>query len=154
MQAKRRNRVVREILTQFLPRFIPRGQVVWVSGNGAPVSRIVPRGVSAFQIPASVPEVFPDVIIHDKSRRWLFLIDVAGGRWRMNAQRCDQLLSLLRGCGLGLVIVSAFRERGEFRRLADDFAWGTAAWFASEPDHLIHFNGGILTAPHDVRNDQ
>ena len=152
MRAKSRMQVVRAILMQFVPRFIPRGRVVWVSVHGGATSCIAPRRIAGLKFPPALPEVLPNVIIHDRTRRWLVLIDVASGRGRMNTQRCERLLSLFRGSRLILVFVSAFWERSEFRGLGNDFAWGIAAWFASEPDHMIHFNGGILQTPQDSRD--
>jgi adenine-specific DNA-methyltransferase len=59
----------------------------------------------------------------------------------MSGDRCDVLARVFGGCGLGLVFANAFKSRQELQGLLDEPPWGTAAWFANEPEHMIHFNG-------------
>jgi hypothetical protein len=52
-----------------------------------------------------------------------------------------------------LIFVTAFESRVEFQQLTLDCPWGAAAWFADEPDHLVHFDyqaGGSLNEPDDL----
>jgi adenine-specific DNA-methyltransferase len=53
----------------------------------------------------------------------------------------------LADCDAAPIFVSAFPDRAEFRRHAADIAWETEVWIASDPDHLIHFNGDKFLAP-------
>ena len=46
-----------------------------------------------------------------------------------------------------VVFVIAFLNRKEFQRLVRAVPWGTVAWFAEEPDHMIHFNGDRCLGP-------
>ena len=38
-------------------------------------------------------------------------------------------------------------RRDEFRRHVADIAWETEVWIASDPDHLVHFNGEKFLGP-------
>jgi adenine-specific DNA-methyltransferase len=49
---------------------------------------------------------------------------------------------------VGLVYVTAFPDRAEFRKNAADIAWETEVWIADNPDHLVHFNGERFLGPH------
>ena len=45
-------------------------------------------------------------------------------------------------------MVTAFETREDTNDLCE-VAWGTEAWFADEPSHMIHFNGGNFLDPRD-----
>ncbi|MCI5162498.1 MAG: hypothetical protein D3917_10885 [Candidatus Electrothrix sp. AX5] len=49
---------------------------------------------------------------------------------------------------VGLVYVTAFPDRAEFRKNATDIAWETEVWIAENPDHMIHFNGDRFLGPY------
>ncbi len=51
----------------------------------------------------------------------------------------------------GLVFVTAFLDLPSFRKSAADIGWDTEVWIASEPDHLIHWNGDRFFGPRPKR---
>lgn len=42
---------------------------------------------------------------------------------------------------LGLVFVTAFKDRRKMRRFFDQILWKPEIWIAETPDHIIHFDG-------------
>jgi hypothetical protein len=137
-----RNRVLRAVLKKFQPRFVPHGRVVWGGTVSDETLQGPRRRFSALGLcwPPS-PEI-PDVVIHDRTRRWLVLVDVAGRRGQLTAKRCESLKQMFHGSGLQLVLVNAFVSRRELQEFFIDCPWWTSAWFADEPEHMIHFDGG------------
>ena len=68
-------------------------------------------------------------------------------RSAISPNRQRQLEELLADCDAAPIFVSAFPDRGEFRKQVADIAWETEVWIASDPDHLIHFNGEKFLGP-------
>jgi adenine-specific DNA-methyltransferase len=60
----------------------------------------------------------------------------------MTNERCEVLNRVFRVSGFGLVLVNAFGSRRELQELFVELPWRTSAWFADEPDHMIHFDSG------------
>ena len=64
----------------------------------------------------------------------------------VSPKRWVELEAAFDGCKVGLVYVTAFPDRAEFRKNAADIAWETEVWVADNPDHMIHFNGDRFLA--------
>jgi adenine-specific DNA-methyltransferase len=99
----------------------------------------------------------PDVVIHDLERDWLFLVDAVTSDRYMDETRRGLLTDQFAHSGKSLVFFSAFADRDIFSRFAAFIAWETGVWIASEPGHMIHYNGRRflgprlkLAAPHQV----
>ncbi len=90
----------------------------------------------------------PDIILHDESRNWLFLIEVVTSHGPMTPKRVIELNEMLRNCSAGKVFVTAFPLFAEFRKYIKHIAWETEVWIAEAPEHLIHFNGDRFLGPH------
>ena len=58
------------------------------------------------------------------------------------------LRCLTEGCTAGCLFVSAFADAAGFSRFSKQIGWETEVWIASDPDHMIHFDGGRFLAPH------
>lgn len=101
--------------------------------------------------PAETRE-FPNTVVFDKSRDRIYLIDVARLGRQMTRERRDALLPLLQERASEIVFVNAFLNRTEFQRLVHDLPWGTVAWFAEEPAHMIHINGDRSPGPYPPRD--
>jgi hypothetical protein len=91
----------------------------------------------------------PDVVVYDEKRQWLFLIEAVTSHGPVSPKRWIELEAAFKGCKAGLVYVTAFPDRAEFRRNAADIAWETEVWIADNPDHMIHFNGDRFLGPHN-----
>lgn len=141
MRGDFRNRLQRAVLEKFRPRFIPRGRVVWDGGVTDEATQISRRRFFALGLCWPPTPEIPDVVIYDQERRRLILIDVAGRHGQMTTKRCETLKRMFHGSGLQLVLVNAFTSRRELQEIFFDFPWWTSAWFADEPEHMIHFDG-------------
>jgi type II restriction enzyme len=92
-------------------------------------------------VPITEDDKLPDVVIHDRKREWLFLIEAVTSHGPISPKRIVELEAILAECLAGMVFVSAFPDMAEFKRYARHIAWETEVWLAETPDHLIHFNG-------------
>lgn len=135
-----RDPVTASVLTEFLPRFATTGRTVWAVEGREEVAQDSTSWLALLRRYLPRRHRLPTVTIHEVRRRRLFLIDVARFGSQMTTRRCYELSQELRGYELDLIFVTAFESRREFQLLATDCPWGAAAWFADEPDHMIHFD--------------
>ena len=88
----------------------------------------------------------PDIVLADlgPAHPLLVFVEVVHSDGPVNEHRKAALLALAMSAGFPaehVAFVTAFLDRsaGPFRKTADTLAWGSHAWFASEPDHLVTF---------------
>jgi len=91
----------------------------------------------------------PDVVVYNEDQKWLFLIEAVTSHGPISPKRWIELEEAFKDCNVGIVYVTAFPDRAEFRKNAADIAWETEVWIADNPDHMIHFNGDRFMGPHE-----
>jgi hypothetical protein len=142
-----RDPVTKAVVAEFYPRFVPHGQVLWISGSNLRPADAALDGFAEFGLLLTPRLKYPNVVIRDRKRNWLVLVHVVKLRGQMSPERYRVLKQVFRDCRLGLVLVWAFETRRELQVLNADFPWFTSAWFADEPDHMVHFGGGCISGP-------
>ncbi len=90
----------------------------------------------------------PDVLLYDRSREWLVIVQSAEMSGVIDEQQHQRLKDLFRGSKAGLVFVTAFSTRAAMRSFLTQISWETEVWVADSPDHLIHFNGERFLGPY------
>jgi hypothetical protein len=91
----------------------------------------------------------PDVVLFEPNMAWLFLVEAVTSHGPMDAKRVTELRVILAGARAGLIFVSAFPTRGEYRKHQADISWETEVWIADEPTHLIHYDGHRFLGPYE-----
>jgi hypothetical protein len=91
----------------------------------------------------------PDVVVHDVANGWLVLVEAVTSHGPMDAKRVDELNALFSGSTVGLVFVTAFPDRSVFKQWVGDLAWETEVWLASDPSHMVHWNGSRYLGPYE-----
>ncbi len=141
------NQVQKAIIEQFAPRFAP-GAVLLYIGDTAKKNVIMDAPTLAtLGLGADDHDKLPDVVLLDKQRNWLFLIEAVTSHGPMSPKRVFELGERLKNMKIGPVYVSAFPDMAEFRKHMRDIAWETEVWIADIPDHMIHFNGDRFMGP-------
>ena len=142
------NELVSRVINEFCPRFIPGGEPVYVGDAGSKWAFFDRALAGELDISVDEHAKMPDVVIYDRKRGWLFLIEAVTSHGPVNAKRMGELKALLAGAGPGLVFVTAFPDRTMFLKYFGDVAWETEVWIAESPDHLVHFDGDRLLGPY------
>ncbi|MCY4041639.1 MAG: BsuBI/PstI family type II restriction endonuclease [Gammaproteobacteria bacterium] len=91
----------------------------------------------------------PDIVAYEKNRDWLFLIEAVHSSNPISRMRHLALRRLVKDSPAGCLFVSAFADQTMFGRFSREISWETEVWIASDPEHMIHFDGGRFLAPHD-----
>ena len=83
------------------------------------------------------------------NENWLVLVEATASTGPVDAIRHQELAKLFSASTAGLVYVTAFPDRGSvFRQFLSEVSWETEVWCASDPTHLIHFNGERFLGPY------
>jgi type II restriction enzyme len=139
--------LVKKILDDFCVFFLPAAEVVYI-GDTAERFAVLERQLLE-ELGVRLPEhgKLPDVVVFDRDRNWLVLIEAVESGGEIDAKRRRELQRLFLGCRAGLVFVSAFHTRQTFKRHLSAIAWETEVWIAENPTHLIHFDGNKFLGP-------
>jgi hypothetical protein len=90
----------------------------------------------------------PDLVVYLPEHNWLVLMEAASSHGPVDSKRQGEPSSLFAGATAGLVYVSCFPDRAEFRKYVDKIAWESEVWCADHPTHMIHYNGERFLGPY------
>lgn len=142
------NQLVKLILEAFCPRFVPQGEVLYVGDAGKKFALFKRDELEELGVVLDEHGKMPDVIVYDRTRRWLLLIEAVTSHGPIDGKRHDELRRLFADAQAGLVFVTAFLERKALQKMLTSISWETEVWVAEEPSHLIHFNGERFLGPY------
>ena len=141
--------LIKAIIEEFGANYVPGGELVYVGDTGAKWGYFDRALLSALGVQVGHHGKMPDVVIYDRERYWLVLVEAVTSSGPVDAGRHDELSRLFASSNAGLVYVTAFPDRGTvFRKFLSVVAWETEVWCASDPTHLIHFNGERFLGPY------
>ncbi len=150
------NQLHADIVHEFCSRFVGAGGRLLYIGDtassrkeGGKLMFLEADYLQSLGVPPMSHDKLPDVVVYDEERKWLFLIEAVTSHGSVSPKRWIELEEAFKDCKVGLVYVTAFPDRAEFRKNAADVAWETEVWIADNPDHMIHFNGDRFLGPHE-----
>lgn len=140
--------LIRDIIAEFAPRFAPDGVMICARETEEKKGHFDCERLAELGVIVDRDGKMPDVVIHDVTRNWLFLIESITSHGPVNEQRREELMALFAGSSAGLVYVTAFPTRAVMARYLADIAWESEVWVADAPTHMIHFNGVRFLGPY------
>lgn len=141
------NRLHGQIVEQFIPRFAPGARILYLGDTDHKSRHVDPVRLATIGVLVTKHDKLPDLVVHDETRGWLFLIEAVTTHGPVSAKRHVELEEMFTASSVGRVYVSAFPSFREFKKYAQDIAWETEVWIAEAPDHLLHFNGDRFMGP-------
>lgn len=143
--------LIRAIIEDFGSNYVPDGELVYVGDTGAKWGYFDIKLLASLGVQVGQHGKMPDVVMYDCERNWLVLIEAVASGGPVDSGRHVELAELFQQSTAGLVYVTAFPDRGEiFRKFLSVVAWETEVWCASNPTHLIHFNGERFLGPYSA----
>lgn len=140
--------LIRAIVEQFAPHFVPGGRLVYVGDTGDKWGYFDKQLLGSIGINVDNHGKMPDVVIYFPEKNWLILAEAVTSHGPVDAKRHQELNELFKHSSAGLVFVSAFPNRRIFNKYTGAISWETEVWLADSPSHLIHFNGIRFLGPY------
>jgi hypothetical protein len=149
LSAGKHSDLIRSIIEEFVPRFVPGGELVYVGDTGTKWGYFDEKLLHALGVKVGNHGKMPDVVIYCREKNWLILVEAVASSGPVDGIRHAELSDLFKASTAGLVYVTAFPDRGEvMRKFLSVVSWETEVWCASDPTHLIHFNGIRFLGPY------
>lgn len=143
--------ISKAVIEVFAPKFLQKPGVISLSESG---NKVVARDddlAKAIGLTIPADKSLPDIVLVDlgPSHPLLIFVEVVHTDGPVNDARKTALLQISDGAGFPpehVAFVTAYLDRAgqPFRKTVSSLAWGSYAWFASEPDSLIAFSGKPL----------
>jgi type II restriction enzyme len=141
------NEVQAAIIQDFAARFANESEVLYLGDTANKDLYVDKKVLKEIGIPITQHSKLPDVILFDRKKNWLFLIEAVTSHGPVSPKRIIELEELLKDCTAGKVFVSAFPDFAEFKKHSTNIAWETEVWVVDFPEHMIHFNGDRFMGP-------
>jgi hypothetical protein len=141
--------LIRAVVEQFASRFIPGADLLYVGDTGQKWAFRDDARFTALGIGLDEHGKMPDVVVHDRKRNWLVLIEAFTSHGPVSPKRHEELKQLFVSSRAGLVFVTAFPSLTTMSKYWCDLAWETEVWVEEYPDHLIHLNGSRFLGPYE-----
>nr|WP_316652733.1 BsuBI/PstI family type II restriction endonuclease [uncultured Gellertiella sp.] len=139
--------LTRAVIEVFAPRFLQVPAVVFLSESREKVVARHDELARQIGLNIAADRNLPDIILADIAPEHprLVFVEVVASDGPISEQRKSALLQISDKAGFPrehIAFVTAYpdRSRAAFRKTVDILAWGSFAWFASEPDHLLHLD--------------
>ena len=148
LSAGKHNAVQAAVVQDFAARFANKSEVLYLGDTANKdlyVDKIVLKEIG---IMITQHSKLPDVVLFDRKKNWLYLIEAVTSHGPVSPKRIVELEEMMKNCNAGKVYVSAFPDFAEFKKHSTNIAWETEVWVVDFPEHMIHFNGDRFMGPH------
>jgi len=141
------NKLEVEIVKEFGPRFAPGAKLIYLGDTAKKTLVLDKNAFAKLGIIVAEHGKFPDAILYDTKKKWLFLIEAVTAHGPVSPKRQIELQKVFEKCKAGKIYVTAFLDFATYKKYANDIAWETEVWIAEMPSHMIHFNGDRFLGP-------
>lgn len=135
------------IYKEFAPRFAPGSVLLYIGDTAKKNLYMNKTELEKLGIPIDEHSKLPDVVIFDKKKNWLFLIEAVTSHGPVSPKRVLEMEEFLKNCHAVKIYVSSFPDFKEFKKYSSEIAWETEVWLSEIPNHMIHFNGDKFIGP-------
>jgi hypothetical protein len=135
--------IAQAVVEVFAKRFLAHPAVLWLSESGARVVHRDDTLARRIGLEIEADKNLPDLILADLADDILLVfVEVVATDGAMHARRRAAIHALTDPAGFDrsqVALVTAYRDRQSpgFKKTVAELAWGSVAWFVSEPDHLV-----------------
>lgn len=143
------NVLLKSMVEDFCPRFTPGGEVLYIGDAGDKWALFERERLAGLGVVVDQHGKMPDLVVYMPDRNWLVLMEAASSHGPVDSKRQGELSALFSSSTAGLVFVSCFPDRAEFRKYVSAIAWETEVWCADHPTHMIHYNGERFLGPYE-----
>ena len=142
------NELIRAIIEDMAPRFIPSATLVYIGDTGDKWGFFDKELATQLGLNVDEHGKMPDVVLWQEANNWLVLVESVTSHGPVDSKRYIELSNLVASVSADKVYISAFPDKRVFARFAPDVAWETEVWVADSPTHMVHFNGSRFLGPY------
>lgn len=135
------NALEKEIIESFVSFHIQEPVFLYVGDAQNKMLYLDEKLLAALGIELNVHTRLPDIIVYSTKLDTIFAIESVTSVGPVEEKRKTEIEEIFKHTGRPVECVTAFLDRRMFGRFSRTLAWGTFAWIAEEPEHLIRFNG-------------
>jgi adenine-specific DNA-methyltransferase len=135
------------ICSEFGPRFAPGAKLLYIGDTSNKILVFERQILTELGVPITEHDKLPDIVLYDKQRNWIFLIEAVTSHGPVSPKRYVELEAMFKNCIAGRIYVTAFLDFIAFKKFSNEIAWETEVWISELPSHLIHFNGDKFLGP-------
>ncbi len=143
------NDLIKAVVSEFLPRFGYGAEVLYVGDASNKLLFYKAERLAELGFFELSHGELPDVVAYSPQKNWLYLVECVFSSGPVSVERKIKLDALLSNCKAGIVYITSFPNKQLLRRFVSDIAWESEVWIATDPDHLLHFNGDRFFGPHE-----
>lgn len=147
--------IAKSVIEVFAPKYLKNPAVLWLSESGNKVVARDEHLSNAIGFKIDVSKALPDIILvdlgDDSTGVDLLIVftEVVATDGPINRERKAVLKALASEAGFEdsqIAFLTAFSDRSAapFKKAVSELAWGSYAWFTSEPDFLIELSSGDM----------
>lgn len=136
------------VIEAFGPRFTPDATILYLGDAANKFVIYEKEKLAEVGVPITMHDKLPDIILYDKTKNLLYLIEAVTSHGPVSHKRLFELEKLLKNCVPKRIYISAFLDFAEYGRHKSKIAWETEVWIAEIPEHMIHYNGDRYMGRH------
>lgn len=140
--------ISKAVIEEFAPRFLKTPHVLWLSESGNKVVAQDEMLTKELGLNIDPSRALPDIILVDLGAETsgadmlVVFTEVVASDGPVDRKRKEVLTLLAKDAGFdheNLAFLTAFLDRSSqpFKKSVSELAWGSYAWFASEPDFIV-----------------
>lgn len=140
------------VIEVFARDFLEDAAVLWLSESGNKVVARDDKLAAAIGLKIEADKNLPDVILADlgPAEPLIVFVEVVATDGAVTARRQSALFALTDEAGFArdqVAFLTAYqdRESAGFRKTVSGLAWGSFAWFVSEPDKIAILRNGAIS---------
>ena len=146
--------IAQAVVEVFAPRFLATPAVLWLSESGNKIVVRDDRIANAIGLQIEADKNLPDLILADlgPAEPLIIFVEVVATDGPITARRQEAIYSLTDAAGFRreqVAFLTAYQDRQSagFKKTVAQLAWGSFAWFVSEPEQIVILrNGGASSA--------
>ena len=153
MEAGPSSVITRAVIEIFAKRFLGNPVALWISESGNKIIQRDDTLAKALNLKIEADKLLPDTILVDLAPAdpLLIFIEMVATDGPITESRRSAFLAMAEAAGLKasqIAFVTAFQDRDTsvFKKAIPNLAWGSFAWFVSEPNQLVHMRDGSTSS--------
>lgn len=146
--------IAKAVVEVFASRFLNQPAVIWLSESGNKVVVRDEKIANAIGLKIEADKNLPDLILVDlkPAQPIILFVEVVANDGAVTPRRQEALFALTDAAGFDrsqVAFLTAYQDRGSagFKKTVAHLAWGSFAWFASEPEKIMVMRGESGSSP-------